>query len=308
MSGPAPRAGRVLVVGLGLIGGSVAAALREGGFAGEITGYDQDHACSVRALQRGLVDAAAASLDEALGSAELVVIAVPALGVEQVLVAVRESARADVVITDVASAKGVVLESARRVFGALPPGLVPGHPIAGSERSGVEAARGDLFRGHRAILTPHAGTAPAALALVEAMWICAGAAVTCMEAGEHDRILALTSHLPHVLAFTLVNALSQQDSSEQIFRYAAGGFRDFTRIASSDPVMWRDIALANRDSLLAAIDVFTDSLAGLRASVANSDAAALHGLFASAHGARGRYLQWLEAAQAPPAASSGDDA
>ena len=308
MSGRAPCAGRVLVVGLGLIGGSVAAALREGGFAREITGFDRDHACAARALGRGLVDATAASLDEALGSAELVVIAVPALAVEQVLGAVREFAVADVVITDVASAKGVVLESARRVFGALPPGLVPGHPIAGSERSGVEAARGDLFRGHRVILTPHPRSAPAALALVESMWACAGAAVTCMEADEHDRILALTSHLPHVLAFTLVNALSRQDSSEEIFRYAAGGFRDFTRIASSDPVLWRDFALANRDSLLAAIDVFTDSLAELRENVADADGAALHALFASAHGARGRYLQWLEAAKSPVAASSGDDA
>lgn len=297
MSGPAPRAGRVLVVGLGLIGGSVAAALREGGFAGEITGYDQDHACSVRALQRGLVDAAAASLDEALGSAELVVIAVPALGVEQVLVAVRESARADVVITDVASAKGVVLESARRVFGALPPGLVPGHPIAGSERSGVEAARGDLFRGHRAILTPHAGTAPAALALVEAMWICAGAAVTCMEAGEHDRILALTSHLPHVLAFTLVNALSQQDSSEQIFRYAAGGFRDFTRIASSDPVMWRDIFVTNADATVRILDEYINDLQRLREVVIKRDADELHKIFRRANASRDVFLAYSSAAQ-----------
>ena len=298
-STPDPR-DVVVVVGLGLIGGSLAAAMRARRYAAEIRGFDLDPDTRSQALLSGLVDAIASTLPEALANAGLVVIAVPTLAVERVLEAVRVHAPPTVVMTDVASVKGSVLDAARRVFGELPPGFVPGHPIAGSERSGVAAARPDLFRGHRVILTPHARGAAEALSRVRLLWEQAGASVFSMDATEHDRVLALTSHLPHVLAFTLVNVLSKQHASEDIFRFAAGGFRDFTRIASSDPVMWRDIALANRAALLDAIDLYTEGLASVRAAVESADTTSLHAAFRSAREARGRYLAMLAAPSSSP--------
>lgn len=283
----------VVVIGLGLIGGSLAASVRASGAAREVRGFDADAATRERALARGLVDAAPATLAQALDGASVIVIAVPTLAVESVLAAVRDGAPANAVITDVASVKGSVLAAARRVFDALPGGLVPGHPIAGSERSGVDAADPHLFRDHRVILTPHAGSAVEAVTCVRSMWEQAGASVVCMDAAEHDRVLALTSHLPHVLAFTLVNTLARQDASEQIFGFAAGGFRDFTRIASSDPVMWRDIAIANRPALLDALDVFSSAMTELRAAIDAADGDALHAAFTAAREARERYLGML---------------
>jgi cyclohexadieny/prephenate dehydrogenase / 3-phosphoshikimate 1-carboxyvinyltransferase len=289
-----------VVVGLGLIGASLAAAMRSTRAADEVRGYDRDAATRSLALASGVVDAVADSLGDALAGAGLVVVAVPTLAVEEVLRAVRDHAPADALVTDVASVKGSVIAAAGRVFGALPPGFVPGHPIAGSERSGVGAANPELFRGHRVILTPHPSSSAEAVARVRELWEKAGARVVCMDAGEHDRVLALTSHLPHVLAFTLVNVLSKQDESEDIFRYAAGGFRDFTRIASSDPVMWRDIALANRTALLEAIDLYAAGLSGLRDAVMSGNAEALYSSFRAAREARGRYLERLAAPAAMP--------
>ena len=156
--------------------------------------------------------------------------------------------------------KGNLRTAAIAVAGAMPPQLVLGHPIAGSQYSGVNASKADLFVDHRVILTPDAANDPAAVELVRAMWRSAGAEVVDMTVEQHDAVLASTSHLPHVLAYTLVDALASADNSEDIFRCAAGGFRDFTRIASSDPVMWRDIAMANKSALLNAIDLFSDHL------------------------------------------------
>ncbi len=304
---PAPVVpGVVLVVGLGLIGGSLAAGLRGSAFAAEIRGFDRDPGARSEALARGLIDAVACTLEEAAAGVALVVVAVPTLSVESVLSELRVHAPVDAVITDVASVKGSVIDAARRIYRELPSGFVPGHPIAGAERSGAGAAQPDLFRAHRVILTPHETTSIAAVALVRNMWEQVGAEVTTMDAAEHDRILALTSHLPHLLAFTLVNLLSREDASEQIFRFAAGGFRDFTRIASSDPVMWRDIALANRAALLDAIDLFDRGLAGLRSAVDSADSSALHADFAAARGARGRYLEMLAAGPVTPSETSGE--
>ena len=294
MAEPGVRVASVLVIGLGLIGASLARALRASRFAPRIIGFDRDPARAARAGELGVVDVVADALPGALAMADLVVLAVPTLAVEAVLEDVRTHARAQAVITDVASVKGSVVEAAARVFGALPARFVPGHPIAGAERSGVDAASADLFRGCRVILAPDAGTDPQALATVCAMWRRAGAEVVEMDCETHDRVLALTSHLPHMLAFTLVDALAREDASEDIFRFAAGGFRDFTRIASSDAVMWRDIALANRVGLLSALDVFTARLAELRALVECADGPAMEAVFLRARAARGRYLRWLE--------------
>ena len=284
----------LLVIGLGLIGGSLVAALRGSGFARRITAYNRGRDSLEYAVREGLIDCAVHDIDSAIAEADLIVVGVPTLAVEDVFRRIGAHAREGVVVTDVASVKGSVVQAAERVFGEVPAWFVPGHPIAGAERSGVQSARADLFQRHRVILTPLAHTDPAALELVSAMWRLTGADVRHMALPEHDRVLAMTSHLPHMLAFTLVETLAQQPQSEDIFRFAAGGFRDFTRIASSDVVMWRDIALANRDSLLDAIDMFSAQLAVLRGFVETGDGPGVEGVFSRARSARERYLRWLE--------------
>lgn len=288
------RVGTLLFVGLGLIGGSLAAALRGTGFAARMTAFNRNRATLDFALGAGLIDAAPASLEEAIAEADLIVVGVPTLSVGRIFAAIRAHASPDVLITDVASVKGSVVEAAREAFGAVPPRLIPGHPIAGAEKSGVEAARADLFVRHRVILTPLPESDPEALATIDAMWRLTGAEVVRMDVAAHDRVLALTSHLPHLLAFALVDSLAGQPASDEIFRCAAGGFRDFTRIASSDVVMWRDIALANRDALLGALDGFTHTLDAVRAAVASGDGEELEQVFGRARAARERYLRWLE--------------
>lgn len=288
------RIDTLLIVGLGLIGGSLAAALRDKGFARRITAFNRSRASLDYALDAGLIDAAPQSLEAAVADADLIVVGVPTLTVARVFEVIRDHARPDVLITDVASVKGSVVAAAAVVFGSVPPRLVPGHPIAGAEKSGVEAAQAGLFERHRVILTPLPDTDDTALSSVDAMWRLTGAEVVRMDVAAHDRILAMTSHLPHVLAFALVDSLARQSASEDIFRFAAGGFRDFTRIASSDVVMWRDIAIANRSALLDAIDGFTVTLDGLRSAVAAGDGAMLEQVFVRARTARERYLRWLE--------------
>jgi len=288
------RVGTLLFVGLGLIGGSLARALRGTGFALRMTAWNRSRASLQYALEAGLVDDAPADLAQAIAEAGMIVVGVPTLAVAGVFELIRAHARPGTVVTDVASVKGSVVAAAQDVFGAVPPWLVPGHPIAGAEKSGVEASRAELFVRHRVILTPLADTDPAALAIVRGMWELTGAEVVCMDVAGHDRVLAMTSHLPHLLAYALVDSLACQPASDDIFRFAAGGFRDFTRIASSDVVMWRDISLANRAAILLALDGFTDRLAAVRAAVEQGDAGTLEQVFARARAARGRYLQWLE--------------
>lgn len=288
------RVGTLLFAGLGLIGGSLAAALRGTGFAERMSAFNRNRDTLDYALGAGLIDAAPASLEEAVAEADLIVVGVPTLTVGRIFAAIRDHARPGVIVTDVASVKGSVVHSAREVFGAVPPRLIPGHPIAGAEKSGVESARAELFRRHRVILTPLPDSDPQALATIDAMWRLTGAEVVHMDVAAHDRVLAMTSHLPHLLAYALVDSLAGQPSSDDIFRFAAGGFRDFTRIASSDVVMWRDIALANREALLVALDSFTRTLEAVRAAVDAGDADALEQVFSRARAARERYLRSLE--------------
>jgi cyclohexadieny/prephenate dehydrogenase len=228
-----------------------------------------------------------------------VVIATPTLVaarmLQEVLPRYRGREQAMPVITDVASVKGNLQRAATSAWGSMPRRLILGHPIAGSERSGVEASRGDLFGGHRVILTPAPENEPAALALVRDMWRVTGAEVVEMTVAEHDQVLAATSHLPHMLAYALVDALAQSPASSDIFRFAAGGFRDFTRIASSDPVMWRDIAIANRDAVLTAMDRFSAHLDELRAAVARQDGDAMLATFSRAKRARDEFAAQLAA-------------
>ena len=240
----------VAIVGVGMIGGSVAAALRTRNLARTIRGYDLNHEHIAEALGCGVIDTA----PDGRITADLIVLAVPVLSVEEVLTGLDTAIADGAVVTDVLSVKQPVIAAARKALGEWPRRLVPGHPIAGSERRGPGAADPRLFEDHRVILTPDAETDESAVNTVSAMWEALGAEVVMMDASRHDRVLACTSHLPHLLAYALVDSLSRLDDSEEIFRFAAGGLRDFTRIAGSDPVMWRDIFASNRAALLAVLE------------------------------------------------------
>ncbi len=288
--------GNLVIVGLGLIGGSLARSLRESGFCERFIGCGHREPSLRRGLELGVIDEFTLDLDEALERADIMVICTPTLtaaGMLESLLPKLSGRDHPPVITDVASVKGSLRDAAVRACGAMPPQLVLGHPIAGSEHSGVEASRADLFVDHRVILTPEEGNDPAAVELVRAMWASTGAEVVDMTVDLHDEVLAATSHLPHVLAYSLVDVLANSHNSDEIFRCAAGGFRDFTRIASSDPVMWRDIALANREALLQAIDRFAEHLGRLRTAVDRSNGEELFETFNSAKTARDRFATLL---------------
>jgi prephenate dehydrogenase len=272
----------------------LARALRESGFASHFTGCGHREASLQRGLELGVIDEFTLDLNEAFDRADILVICAPTLKAGDILAELLpRMATGGPIVTDVASVKGNLLDIARSGSQGFPSRLVLGHPIAGSERSGVEAANASLFQSHRVILTPQKENDPAAVEIVRAMWESAGANVVDMSVKAHDQVLAATSHLPHVLAYSLVDALASSDDSEAIFECAAGGFRDFTRIASSDPVMWRDIALANRGALLEAIDIFDAHLKKLRSSVADSDGVALEETFQRAKNARDEFAESL---------------
>lgn len=285
-------ADNLVIVGLGLIGGSLARALRESGFSRRFIGYGHREQSLRRGVELGVIDEFTLDLDEAIERADMLVICTPVLTAARMLEQIlpRLSGRTGgPVVTDVASVKGCLRDVAIAVAGAMPPQFVLGHPIAGAEHSGVDASRADLFVNHRVILTPVAGNDTAAVELVRSMWVSAGADVCDMTVEQHDAVLASTSHLPHILAYTLVDALATSKGSDDIFRCAAGGFRDFTRIASSDPSMWRDIAIANKPALLKSIDLFTEHLARLRSAVEGENAEELFDTFARAKQARDEF-------------------
>jgi len=282
----APMIGRLVVVGLGLIGGSFAKGLKESGLCREVVGVDLDPQSRKLAVDLGVVDRCEDNLAAACVGADVIQLAVPILAMEKLLGVLAKLDLGDAVLTDVGSAKGNVVRAAREVFGAMPARFVPGHPIAGSEQSGVEASNAQLFRRHKVILTPLPETDPDALALIDRMWSALGADVEHMQVERHDEVLAATSHLPHLLAFGLVDSLAKRNENLDIFRYAAGGFRDFTRIAGSDPVMWHDIFLANRDAVLRTLDTFRSDLDALRDAVDAGDGHQLLGVFTRARVAR----------------------
>ncbi|MCH8545052.1 MAG: bifunctional prephenate dehydrogenase/3-phosphoshikimate 1-carboxyvinyltransferase [Alcanivorax sp.] len=281
---------KVAIIGLGLIGGSLAAALRARGLADSIVAGGRSARTLERGLALGLIDAGYQDLAKAVDGADLVFVAVPVSAMADTFAAMAPGLAPGVVITDGGSVKGAVIDAARAQLGAHRSRFVPGHPIAGKEKSGVDAADAALYERHRVILTPTPETDPAATLVVRQMWTRVGAEVLTMRPDEHDRVLAETSHLPHLLAFSLVDTLARQGDSTEIFRYAAGGFRDFTRIASSDPVMWHDIFTENRDAVLAATDLFAAGLARFRDAVAAGDSDALLGVMTRANSARARFL------------------
>ena len=286
---------RISILAVGLIGGSLALALRSKGFTGEIIGWGRTETSLKKALELGVIDRFSLDLVEATSGADVIVVATPTLIAEKVLHQLAELVRQGqlsekTIITDVASVKGNLLSAAKNAFGKVPANLVLAHPIAGSEQSGVEAAFADLFVDHRVIITPVEQTSADAVNVVKSLWQTTGADVVEMPVADHDKVLAATSHLPHMLAFALVDALASSSSKQDIFKFAAGGFRDFTRIASSDPTMWRDIALANSDAIVEAIDSFADHLNELRTAVIEADSDALSTVFSRAKASRDEYI------------------
>ncbi|MGF6558075.1 3-phosphoshikimate 1-carboxyvinyltransferase [Pseudomonas sp. S30_BP2TU TE3576] len=288
-----PMIGRLVVVGLGLIGGSFAKGLRESGMCREVVGVDLDPQSRKLAVELGVVDRCEEDLGVACQGADVIQLAVPILAMEKVLARLAGMDLGQAILTDVGSAKGNVVRAATEAFGSMPSCFVPGHPIAGSEQSGVEASNAELFRRHKVILTPLAQTDPAALAVVDRLWRELGADVEHMQVERHDEVLAATSHLPHLLAFGLVDSLAKRNENLEIFRYAAGGFRDFTRIAGSDPVMWHDIFLANREAVLRTLDTFRSDLDALRDAVDAGDGHQLLGVFTRARVAREHFSKIL---------------
>lgn len=289
---------KIAVLALGLIGGSLAKALKENGFAGEVVAWGRRESSLKTGLELGVIDSYSLDLSEAIKGADIIVVASPTLVAADMIKQLVSEVPSTTVITDVASVKGNLLkaaiEGAGLGDGKAPSNLVLAHPIAGSEQSGVTAAKSDLFVNHRVILTPTEETDPEAVALVRAMWESTKADVVEMPVDEHDQVLAATSHLPHILAYTLVDALAGNPEQQNIFRFAAGGFRDFTRIASSDPTMWHEISLANSDALLKMIDLFSGKLTELRDSIANQDSENILASFTRAKSARDKFSRVLE--------------
>nr|WP_243434817.1 bifunctional prephenate dehydrogenase/3-phosphoshikimate 1-carboxyvinyltransferase [Pseudomonas sp. 30_B] len=283
----------MVVVGLGLIGGSFAKGIRQKGLFEEVVGVDRDPETRRLAVELGVVDRCEESLAAGCRDADVIQLAVPILAMEKVLGELATFDLGNAILTDVGSAKGNVVRAAKAVFGGMPARFIPGHPIAGSEQSGVEAANAKLFRRHKVILTPLDNADADAVNCIESLWRGLGADVEQMDVEHHDEVLAATSHLPHLLAFTLVDSLAKRSENLEIFRYAAGGFRDFTRIAGSDPVMWHDIFLANRGAVLRILDVFRDDLDALREAVDKGDGQQLMGVFTRARVAREHFSKIL---------------
>lgn len=280
---------KLAIVGVGLIGGSFSLALKQAGAVREVLGVGRSPAKLTVARELGLIDRAVDWAEA--GQADCILLAMPVGETEAVLQRLAPHLKTGAVVTDAGSTKGNVITAARTALGGRFAAFVPGHPIAGSEQSGPAAARADLYRARRVVLTPQPDTAADALATVRSLWEAAGAQVEMLDAALHDRVFAAVSHLPHLAAFALVDELARRTDSDTFFRFAASGFRDFTRIAGSSPEMWRDIALANRGALLTELDAYLAALQSLRQAVAEEDADALLTLFSRARSARENWLE-----------------
>lgn len=280
---------RLAVIGVGLIGGSLARALRAADMVEEVIGCGRGRENLDKAVELGVIDSYSHDISEAVKDADLIFVAVPIGSMQAAFAAMKGHLAEDAIITDGGSTKASVVAAARAALGSLPPRLVPGHPIAGTEHSGVEASFAELYQNRRVILTPLCDTDPAAIARVDLLWRACGAEVHYMTCEHHDEVLAATSHLPHLLAFGLVDSLARMKENDEIFRYAAGGFRDFTRIASSNPVMWRDICLANREALGKVLADYSAELQTLANFIQQGDGQALLESFTRAKAARDRY-------------------
>jgi prephenate dehydrogenase len=292
---------KVVIFGVGLIGGSFALALKEAGAARHIVGMGRSQEVMARALELGIIDAVGGSLEEAMRGASLVLVAAPVAQTGAILASLLPYLEPGTVLTDAGSTKSDVVAAARQALGARVGQFVPGHPIAGRETNGPDAAIADLYRGKKAVLTPLPENRADDVARVAAAWTACGAVVHELTPAEHDKVFAAVSHLPHLLAFGLVDDIARKPHADLLFQYAASGFRDFTRIAASSPEMWRDISLANRDALLGELDAYLAQLTALRAMLAAGDGGAIEAVYANAQRARRQWTGAIESAEAPRA-------
>ena len=286
---------KVVVCGVGRCGGSFALAPKQAGGVNEVVGIGRTRTALETAMSLGIIDSIAEDWANAMRGADLVLLAMPVGGMEAALRSLLPHLGPQTVITDAGSTKSDVLQAAERVLGGRISQFVPGHPIAGAEKSGAAAASADLYRDKRVVLTPSAAVYPKYFELVQGAWEACGARVDVMSAAAHDRVFAAVSHLPHLLAYALVHELASRDNADELFNFAAGGFRDFTRIASSHPEMWRDICIANRSALLSEIDSYMTRLLELRTLLAAADGVALEEVFKAARNARDAWLQGTNA-------------
>jgi prephenate dehydrogenase len=296
---------KVVIVGVGLIGGSFALALKAAGAARTIVGMGRSQEALARALELGIIDVAEDSAQEAMRGADLVLVAAPVAQTGAILDALLPWLEPNTVLTDAGSTKADVVAAARAVLGQRIGQFVPGHPIAGRESNGPDAALASLYRGKKTVLTALPENPPDSVERVAAAWRLCGAIIHRLSPEEHDKVFAAVSHLPHLLAYALVDDIAAKPHAALLFQYAASGFRDFTRIAGSSPEMWRDISLANRDALLVELDAYMAQLTKLRAQLAASDGAGLEAVYANAQRARREWTAAIETAEPRPDQESG---
>ncbi len=281
---------RLAIIGVGLIGGSLARALKQINACGEVVGCGRNTVALQQAIELGVIDRYVTQPADAVKEAEMIVVAVPLGTMATIFDAIRDNLSPHAIITDVGSAKATVVADAKQYLGQTFPRFVPAHPIAGTEKSGVLASFAELFENRKVILTPLPETDPHACTQVATMWQHTGAEVVEMSVLHHDEVLAATSHLPHLLAYSLVDTLAQMEERTEIFRFAAGGFRDFTRIASSDPRMWHDICLANREAILKVLIHFNQGLTELTQAIDKGHSEQIEKIFTQAKMARDKFV------------------
>lgn len=295
---------KIVIFGVGLIGGSFARSLKKAGAVRSVVGMGRSAASLARAQELGIIDAIGdAASDEgmaaALDGADLVLLAAPVAQTGRILAAIAPHLRAGTVVTDAGSTKSDVAAAARHALGGKIAQFVPGHPIAGRETNGPDAAIDHLYIGKKTVLTALAENSADDVERVACAWRACGAVIHRLTPEEHDKVFAAVSHLPHLLAYALVDDIANKPHAGLLFQYAASGFRDFTRIAGSSPEMWRDISLANQSALLTELDAYLAQLTGLRASLAAGDGAAIEAVYVNAQRARRQWIEAIEAAEAP---------
>ena len=290
---------KITIFGVGLIGGSFALSLKKAKLVTHIVGMDRSAESLARAKEIGLIDEIGTSVAEAVRDADLILLAAPVAQTGMILSTIVPHLQPDTVITDAGSTKSDVVAAAREAMGDKISQFVPGHPIAGRESNGPDAAIDDLFIGKKTVLTPLPENAQQAVAAVSRAWMGCGAMIHTLTPHDHDCVFAAVSHLPHLLAYALVDNIVKKPQSDLLFQYAASGFRDFTRIAGSSPEMWRDITLANRDVLLTMLDSYLEQLQHIRGLLASGDGPAIKAVYANAQRARQNWINAIEAAEKP---------
>ncbi|KIF82892.1 prephenate dehydrogenase [Noviherbaspirillum autotrophicum] len=288
---------KISIFGVGLIGGSFALALKKAGAVAHIVGVGRSVASLERAKELGIIDQIGSSVAEAVDGADLILVAAPVAQTEQILASIAPHLQPGTLVTDAGSTKSDVVTAARKALGGKIAQFVPGHPIAGREQNGPEAAIVDLYIGKKVVLAPLPENAAEDVARVASAWQRCGAIIHQLTPQEHDRVFAAVSHLPHLLAYALVDDIAKKPHADLLFQYAASGFRDFTRIAGSSPEMWRDISLANQPALLGELDAYMAQLAQLRSMLAEANGAALEAVYANAQRARHNWICTIEAAE-----------